>query len=144
MKRRGFTLVEIMLVVGIVMILITLAVPSILRSRIVANEGACMANLRTIENACQLYHINKQTYPVDFSGLIAPESNPPYIDSVLAQGRKQGYEYIYSLGDPDHFTVNANPTTTGFLKGRYFYIDESGLIRANLLAAAGASDETVK
>lgn len=144
MKNRGFTLVEIMLVVGLVVILLTLAMPSILRSRIVANESAAIANLKTVENACQLYHIAKQTYPPELTELTSPASEPPYIDPVLAQGRKQGYQFVYSLVDPDHFTLNANPTTTGLLKGRYFYVDESGSVRANPDSLAGASDEAVK
>jgi len=144
MKNRGFTLVEIMLVVGLVVILLTLAMPSILRSRVVANESAAIANLKTVENACQLYHIAKQTYPTDLMDLAFPVSDPPYIDPVLAQGRKQGYLFVYSLADPDHFTLNANPTTTGLLKGRYFYVDESGAIKANPDSPAGPGDETVK
>ncbi|MCX5711944.1 MAG: prepilin-type N-terminal cleavage/methylation domain-containing protein [Candidatus Omnitrophica bacterium] len=144
MKKRGFTLVEIMLVVGIVIILVTLAMPSILRSRITANEGAAMANLKTIENSCQLFHIAKQTYPSSLEDLTSPASDPPYIDSVLAQGKKQGYQFVYNLADPDHFTLNANPTTTGFLRGRFFYVDELGSIRAKLGSQAGTEDEAVR
>ncbi|MFA6350023.1 MAG: prepilin-type N-terminal cleavage/methylation domain-containing protein [Candidatus Omnitrophota bacterium] len=143
MKNRGFTLVEIMLVVSIVLILLTLAMPSIIRSRITANEAAAVANLKTIENACQLFHIAKETYPDGLMDLASPASVPPYIDSVLAQGRKQGYQFVYSLADPDHFTLNANPTATGLLRGRYFYVDEAGSIKANHDAQAGADDEAV-
>lgn len=143
MRNKGFTLIEIMIVVGIVIVLVTLAMPSIIRSRIVANESAAMANIKTIENACQLFHIAKQTYPCGLTDLISPVSDPPYIDAVLAQGAKQGYQFVYNLADPDHFTLNVNPTTTGLLKGRYFYVDESSSIKANYYTQAGPNDTIV-
>lgn len=140
--RRAFTLVEIMIVVSIVIILITIAVPNILRSRIVANEAATIGNLKIINDACQYYHVDNRTYPDNL--LTLSTSSPPYIDSALGAGRKQSYEFIYNLVDADHFTVNANSTATGLLKGRYFYVDESGIIRVNPTDEAGPNDTIVK
>jgi type IV pilus assembly protein PilA len=142
--RKAFTLVEILIVVAIVAILIALATPNILRSRLNANEVAARASLGTINKACQMYHINQEQYPASLADLAVPIADPAYIDSQLASGYKQGYEFIYELVDNDHFTVNANPTTTGLLKGRYFYIDESGIIRANSEGPAGPDDEIVR
>jgi type II secretory pathway pseudopilin PulG len=142
--KRGFTLVEIMIVVGILIVLVLIAVPVILRSRIVANEGAALANLRSINNACQLYQINKETYPPGLQEMSSPAVDPPYIDTALAAGRKQGYEFIYKLLDSDSFTVNANPTASGMLKGRYFFMNEIGVIHANPSLAAGPDDQIVQ
>lgn len=139
----GFTLVEIMIVLAIVIVLLTIAMPNFLRSRVIANETTALANCRAINNACQLYHINRETYPDSLTGLIEPASNPPYIDSTLATGRKQGYEFIYNLVDSGHFTLNANPLFLGLLKGRYFYMDETGSIRAKRDGPAGPTDEIV-
>lgn len=141
---RGFTLAEIMIVVAIVIVLVTLAAPNILRSRVVANEGVAIANLKTANNACQLYHINQENYPASLSDLAEPNSDPAYLDSALASGKKQGYEFIYQLVSDDSFTINANPLSTGLLKGRYFYTDESGIIRADSNEPAGPEDEIVK
>lgn len=142
--KRGFTLIEIMIVVAIVIVLVMLAVPNILRSRVVANEGAALANLRSINSACQIYHINKETYPASLSDLIEPNSSPPYIDTMLASGKKQGYEFAYELLNSDHFTVNANSLSGGLLKGRYFYTDESGVVRTKSDGPAGPEDEAIK
>jgi len=137
----GFTLVEIMIVIMIVGVLVALAVPNILRSRVVANEGAAIANLRTLSTACQAYHIDQQAYPDGLSTLA--NANPPYIDNVLGVGRKQGYEFIYESVDSDHFAIHANPIHVGLLKGRYFYLDENGAIRARTDAAAGPDDDII-
>ncbi len=137
--RKGFTLVEIMIVVAVVIVLVTLAIPNILSSRRVANEGAAVANLRTINNACQLYNINKETFPELLEIMV-----PDYLDSEISGGRKQGYQYIYTLVDQDHFTINANPTSTGLLKGKFYFMDDSGVVRWNQSGPAGAGDEIVK
>lgn len=139
--RRGFSLIEIMVVVVIVIILTTIAVPNILRSRVVANEGAAIANLKTIASACQSFHIDNQRYPSGLSELAT--ATPPYIDNVLSTGQKQGYLFIYASADSDHFTVNANSANSGLLKGRYFYIDESAAIRVRNDAPAGPDDEII-
>lgn len=142
-KRLGFTLVEIMIVVAIIVVVITIAIPNFLKSRVIATEAVALTNCRAINNACQLYHINNEVYPEGLSDLIEPTSNPPYIDSILASGRKQAYEFQYVRVDTGHFTLNANPTSTGLLKSRYFYLDETGIVRANSSGPAGPNDEIV-
>lgn len=136
--KKAFTLVEIMIVVAIVAGLVMLATPNILRSRIIANEAAALANLKAISKACQLYYINENIYPDNLSTL--GEINPPYINSTLASGSKQGYDFIYTITE-DGFTIDANPN--GLLKGRYFYIDQTDVIRANSNGPAGQGDEIV-
>lgn len=142
-SAKGFTLVEIMIVVAIVMTILTIALPNFLRSRVIANETAALANCRSINNACQLFNINNETYPNNLTDLIEPTSNPPYIDTTLASGRKQSYEFVYTLVDSGHFTLNANPLSAGLLKGRYFYMDESGVIRVKADGLSGPTDEII-
>ena len=139
-NKLAFTLVEIMVVIAIVIVLIVIAVPNFLRSRVTANETAAINSLRSINNGCQLYNFNYETYPQSLSDLVVPASNPPYIDSNLASGNKQGYEFVYSLVDNSHFTVNANSVFSGLLKGRYFYMDEVGVIHVNSQNQAGPND----
>jgi len=140
--RKGFTLVEIMIVVSLVVILVSLAAPGLLRSRVIANEGAAIGNLKAVNNACQLYHMDNNQYPDSLASLSV--STPPYLDSVLASGEKQSYSFAYNFVSNDSFTVNASPLSTGLLRGRYFYLDESGIIRAKSGSPAGPDDETVK
>ncbi len=145
-SKRGFTLVEIMIVVAIVMTLATLVVSNVLRARHNANELAAVAAFKTVVTACQNFYANTlpHVYPSGLSDLIAPVSNPPYIDSVLASGTKQGYRFTYALIDTESFTLNADPTVPGKTGTRHFFADESGIIKANSSGQASAADPAVE
>jgi type II secretory pathway pseudopilin PulG len=147
MKTRwGFTLVEIMIVVAIIMTLATLAISSVLRARHNANEMAAVASCRTIATATQNYYANSypHTYPSALSDLVLPNSNPPYIDSVLASGTKQGYGFTYTFVNTESFTVHADPTTPGKTGTRHFFTDETNIIKANATGQASASDPVIE
>lgn len=145
-SKRGFTLVEIMIVVAIVMILATLVVSSVLRARHNANEVAVVAACKTVTTACQNFYANAipHTYPTALTDLIAPVSNPPYIDSVLASGTKQGYIFTYEFIDAESFTLNADPAFSGKTGTRHFYVDELGIIKANHGGQASSADPAVE
>lgn len=139
----GFTIIEVMVVAAIITILVAVGIPNILRSRMASNEAAAMASLKTMCSASELYYSNNNTYPQGLSDLIEPQSNPPYIDVVLASGEKQGYQFIYAAQDAGHFTVNANPVSPGITGARFFYTDETGVIRSNQSQEAGPDDPIV-
>ena len=143
MQKKAFTLVEIMLVVGIVIILLTLAVPNFLRSRVVATEAATIGNMKAILTGSNAFYSNVGNYPVNMTDLIAPVSNPAYIDNVLAAGNKQGYNYTYARNG-EGFTLNADPTGMFATFGaRHFFADETGIIRSNPTVAAGPGDSSI-
>ena len=143
---KGFTLIEIMIVVAIVATLAALAVSSMLRSRMNANEVAAITGCRTITAGSQNFYAssNPHTYPSVLTDLILPTSNPAYIDSVLASGTRQGYTYTYNLVDAEHFTLTSVPTSVGTTGNRRFFVDQTGVIRANLTADATATDPPVE
>ncbi|MFH1853861.1 MAG: type II secretion system protein [Candidatus Omnitrophota bacterium] len=143
---KGFTLVEIMIVVAIVMTLATLAISSVLRARQNANEMAAVVACRTVVTATQNFYANSypHAYPSSLSDLVPPISDPPYIDSVLASGTKQGYNFIYNRVNSESFALNANPTVIGKTGSRYFYADETSVIKANSSGPAGPSDPVVE
>jgi len=145
-SRRGFTLVEIMVVLAIVMILATLVVLNLLRARNNANEMTAVAACRTVVTACQAFYTNSfpHTYPVDLTDLILPISNPPYIDSVLASGVRQGYKFTYVFIDAESFTLNSDPSVPGKTGIRHFFVNESGTIKANSNGQASSADPAVE
>ncbi|MDD5166472.1 MAG: prepilin-type N-terminal cleavage/methylation domain-containing protein [Candidatus Omnitrophica bacterium] len=143
--KRGFTLVEVMVVVIVLMILVSLSIPNILRSRVVAYEGTAISNLKTLSNACQIYHANVGYYPDNIDALTT--TDPPYVDTSFGSNSdytKQRYKFEYDKVNADSFTINANSVSSGLLKGRYFFIDETGIIRANSDKAAGPKDESIE
>jgi len=138
MKRnRGFTLVEIMIVVAIIALLAAIAIPNLLRARHNANEAAAIGALRTISTACESFRAAQTppTYPANLAGMIAPASVPPYIDAALAGAvaapGRQGYFYVYALVNANQYTCTANPAVAGTTGTRIFFVDESGVVRLN-------------
>jgi type IV pilus assembly protein PilA len=132
--KRGFTLVEIMIVVAIIALLAAIAIPNLLRARHNANEAAAIASLRTISVACESYRAAQTPpdYPADLDTLAT--ETPPYIDAGLADAvdednERQGYFFTYSRTNPNQYTCTASPAVSGTTGTRVFFVDESGVIR---------------
>lgn len=138
-QGRGFTLVEIMIVMAVLVSLAIIAIPGFLRARVIANESSAIGSLRTISTACESYRSmqNPSTYPPDLATL--GTENPPYIDPTLASTQKQGYNFTYALVNANQYTCTATPITPNITGVRTFFVDESGVIRVN--DASGAAVE---
>jgi prepilin-type N-terminal cleavage/methylation domain-containing protein len=141
MHKRGFTLMEIIIVVTIISLLAAIAIPNLLRARISANESAAIAALKALTSAAITFQSTHSDYPANLSALIA--ESPPYIDSVLASGTKQGYNFNFT-GYTYAFEATANPVTFGMTGRRYFFVDESGVLRYNETGAATNTSPTVE
>lgn len=128
------------------MTLATLAISSLLRARHNANEIAAVASCRTIVSAAQNFYASSSphSYPSSLSDLVPPISNPPYIDSVLVSGTKQGYRFTYTLINSEAFTLGGEPTVSGKTGTRYFFSDETNVIRANTTGPASTDDPAVE
>ncbi len=146
-KKSGFTLVELMIVIAIIAIIAAIAIPNLLRSRMVANEGSAIGSMRTITSAEQQFQssaILPMTSGMGAYGTLDDLNTPvpPFVDSVLGSGVKQGYNFAATPVDTDGsptFTCNADPVTMDASGSRGFFADESGVIR---FVAGGVADVT--
>jgi prepilin-type N-terminal cleavage/methylation domain-containing protein len=136
-SKRGFTLVEIMIVVAIIILLAAIAIPNLLRARLNANEAAAIAALRTLSSAFESYRAaqTSPTYPANLGVLTV---TPAYIDSTLGGGTKQGYSFVPSGISANEYTVTASPTTPNVTGVRTFLVTEDGVIEASSGGAAFA------
>jgi prepilin-type N-terminal cleavage/methylation domain-containing protein len=135
-QGQGFTLVEIMIVVAVIVLLAAIAIPGLLRSRLSANEAAAIASVKTISWATTTYRAGNPSFPENLS--ILATASPAYVDSVLGSGAKQGYTFVLS-GAANTYNLTALPLEQNITGVRSFFVDESGVIRASSNGTANAS-----
>jgi len=125
--RKGFTLLEVMLVIAIMTLLGAMSIPALLRARISTNESAAQAALRAIATGQISYRIVNSNY----SNLtMLGNSVPPYIDHALADGLRNGYNFT-AAGWETIFVATAVPTKSNSTGVRRFCITEDGVVRVN-------------
>ncbi len=122
MNRKAFTLVEIMIVVGIVLLLAAIAIPNLLRARITAQESVAAVAMHTVAAAEIQWRISNPTYT---SLAQLGNATPPYIDAILASGTKQGYTFVTPFVAANAFVACAIHSTS---QAHSSYIDEAGVI----------------
>lgn len=132
--RRGFTLVEIMIVAAIIALLAAIAIPNLLRARHNANETAALRVIRTVSTACESFRAAQTPpgYPLNL--VVLSGAVPPYISNIItnavdAASARQGYFYTYAFINPDQYTCTATPAVPGTTGTRIFFVDETGVIR---------------
>jgi len=153
-NQKGFSLIELLIVVAIILIIAAIAIPNLLRSKMAANEASAVGSLRTINTACVTY---ASTYAIGFpaalanltSATTATSTTADLLDNVLAAGTKTGYSFTYtpaaagSDGVIPTYTVTAGPVSLNQTGNRFFFTDQSGVIRQNVGQAADVASTPI-
>ncbi len=142
-KNKGFSLIELLIVVAIILIIAAIAIPSFLRSRMSANESAAVASLRTLNTAEISYNSAYPTvgYSATLGALGGTSCNPPsstgacLIDTALAGGQKSGYNFTLTnvSGTPNSaYNVIATPVLWNYSGIRYFCSFADAVVRTSM------------
>ena len=139
MRRGGFTLIELMIVVAIIAIIAAIAIPSLLNARKAGNEASAISSLRTICTCNEQYRTRFGAYSDSLDRLFTQG----YIDKVLGSKVKSGYNFGYTSADKNLWSCTADPSDAGKTGDRGFFTDQSGVIRFELTGSASSISDPI-
>lgn len=138
-EKKGFTLIELMIVVLIIGIIAALSMPNLAKSKMAAHEASAISAIRSIVTA-QITYATTGSSGGNFAPDLATLAAANLIDSVLGSGTAEAYSFAVS-GSGVQYTIDARPLVYGTSGTRSFFADASGAIHYTTAnAAATASD----
>jgi type IV pilus assembly protein PilA len=149
-KRSGFSLIELLIVIAIILIIVTIAVPKLNNARMNASETAAIGALRAIQSAEVQYYSTYGRYATTLAELGPPTSGSPspaaadLLQDDMASGTKGGYKFVITA-TPTGYTINANPVAFGSSGRRTFFSDQAMSVHQNFgQDPAGPSSPTLQ
>jgi type IV pilus assembly protein PilA len=150
-RQKGFSLIELLIVVAIILIIAAIAIPNLLRAKIAANQASAVGSLRTLNTACIEFSTSYGQFPAALTNLgpvgsgTASSTSADLIDSVLSAGTKSGYTFSYTAGASNQsYSITATPITAATTGQNMYYTDQTGVIRVDTSGTgAGASSTPI-
>jgi type IV pilus assembly protein PilA len=148
--QRGFSLIELLIVVAIILIIAAIAIPNFLHSKIAANQASAVGSMRSLNTACVSYSTSYGQFPSALtnlgpvgSGVTPSSTSSDLIDSVLASGSKSGYTFTYTAGaSAQSYSITATPIIPASSGQNMYYTDQSGVIRVDTSGAGATAAST--
>jgi type IV pilus assembly protein PilA len=135
-RRRGFSLIELLIVVAIILIIITIALPKLSRARMQAQEVSAIAAIRTLHTAQVQYYSTYNRFATSLAELGPPASGSAnasaadLIGNDLSGGDKSGYKFTLT-GNQAGYMINAQPVAFNSSGSRTFFSDQTMVIHQN-------------
>jgi type IV pilus assembly protein PilA len=135
-NSRGFSLIELLIVIAIILIILAIAVPKLGSARMNASEMAVIREIQTINSMQTQYMSQFGRFATSLTELGPPTSGGPgpqaadLIPSSLSAGDKDGYTFVLA-GTPGGYTLNANPKVFNSSGRRTFFSDQNMIVRQN-------------
>ncbi len=136
-RQFGFSLIELLIVIAIILIILAIALPKLNTARRYAQEMAAIRTVTTIHTAEAQYYSQYGRFAATLDELGPPASGAPtaaasdLVPGDLAKGEKGGYKYTLALSPTGGYVVNANPVIFNTTGSRTFFSDQSLTIREN-------------
>lgn len=153
----GFSLIELLIVVAIILIIAAIAIPNLIRAKVAANQSSAVENCRTITGAEILYYTQYEVgFAPSLTALGGPvaglpsAANAQLIDDVLSTGVRSGYNFTYqplnidSTGAYQDYSLNADPQQVAITGNNHYFTDEPSVIHMNANAQATINDPPIQ